>query len=90
MFPAKAKSIIYLFMAGAPSHLDLLDYKPTLQQYNGQHIPEEFLKGHASPSSKESRDCSVRLTNFRNMATPARRCPSFSRTYKKLSTISPL
>ena len=28
MYPAKAKSIIYLFMAGAPSHLDLLDYKP--------------------------------------------------------------
>ncbi len=45
MFPAKAKSIIYLFMAGAPSHLDLLDFKPKLQQYDGQSIPEEFLKG---------------------------------------------
>ena len=42
MFPAKAKSIIYLFMAGAPSHLDMLDYKPKLQQYNGQLIPQEF------------------------------------------------
>src|SRR4051812_30591407 len=30
MFPAKAKRVIYLFMAGAPSQLDLLDYKPTL------------------------------------------------------------
>jgi hypothetical protein len=45
MFPPKAKSVIYLFMAGAPSHLDMLDYKPKLQQYNGQLIPEEFLKG---------------------------------------------
>ena len=45
MFPARAKSVIYLFMAGAPSHLDLLDYKPKLQQYNGQLIPEEFTKG---------------------------------------------
>jgi len=45
MFPAQAKNIIYLFMAGAPSQLDLLDYKPALQQYNGQQIPEEFLKG---------------------------------------------
>jgi hypothetical protein len=45
MFPAKAKSIIYLFMAGAPSQLDLLDYKPKLQQYDGQKIPEELLKG---------------------------------------------
>ena len=45
MFPAKAKSVIYLFMAGAPSHLDMLDYKPKLQQYNGEFIPQEFMKG---------------------------------------------
>src|SRR5215471_16499895 len=45
MFPAKAKSVIYLFMAGAPSQVDLLDYKPKLQQYDGQGIPEEFTKG---------------------------------------------
>src|SRR5580765_4456524 len=35
-FPAKAKSIIYLFMAGAPSQVDLLDCKPKLQQFDGQ------------------------------------------------------
>lgn len=45
MFPAKAKSIIYLFMAGAPSQVDLLDPKPTLQKYDGQNIPDEFVKG---------------------------------------------
>ncbi len=45
MFPAKAKSIIYLFMAGAPSQVDLLDSKPTLQKYDGQNIPDEFVKG---------------------------------------------
>src|SRR5215813_12772401 len=44
-FPAKAKSIIYLFMAGAPSQVDLLDAKPKLQQYNGEPIPDEFVKG---------------------------------------------
>ncbi|MFB3921089.1 MAG: DUF1501 domain-containing protein [Terriglobia bacterium] len=44
-FAAKAKSIIYLFMAGAPSQLDLLDFKPRLQQLDGQAIPEEFTKG---------------------------------------------
>src|SRR5262245_4678689 len=44
-FPARAKSIIYLFMAGAPSQVDLLDAKPKLQQYNGEPIPEEFVKG---------------------------------------------
>jgi len=44
-FAPKAKSIIYLFMAGAPSQVDLLDYKPKLQQYDGQNIPEEIVKG---------------------------------------------
>jgi uncharacterized protein (DUF1501 family) len=44
-FAPKAKSIIYLFMAGAPSQVDLLDPKPKLQQYNGEPIPEEFVKG---------------------------------------------
>ncbi len=41
----KAKRIIYLFMAGAPSQLDLFDHKPKLKQYDGQPIPEEFIKG---------------------------------------------
>jgi hypothetical protein len=45
MFPAKAKSIIYLFMAGAPSQVDLLDPKPTLQKYDGQNVPAELMKG---------------------------------------------
>jgi len=45
MFAPKAKSIIYLFMAGAPSQVDLLDFKPKLQELNGEHIPESMLKG---------------------------------------------
>lgn len=45
MFPAKAKSIIYLFMAGAPSQVDLLDPKPALQKYDGQNVPAELMKG---------------------------------------------
>jgi hypothetical protein len=45
MFPAKAKSIIYLFMAGAPSQVDLLDPKPMLQKYDGQNVPQELMKG---------------------------------------------
>ena len=44
-FAPKAKSVIYLFMAGAPSQVDLLDPKPKLQQHDGQPIPEEFVKG---------------------------------------------
>src|SRR5215831_17697522 len=41
----KAKSIIFLFMAGAPSQLDLFDYKPKLNQFDGQPCPEELIKG---------------------------------------------
>ncbi len=44
-FKPKAKRIIYLFMAGAPSQIDLFDPKPKLQELNGQAIPEEIVKG---------------------------------------------
>src|SRR5258708_6325540 len=44
--PAKAKSIIFLFMAGAPSHLELFDNKPQLAKFNGTLPPPELLKGY--------------------------------------------
>ena len=43
--PAKAKHVIYLHMAGSPTQLDLFDYKPTLQKYNGKPCPQEYLEG---------------------------------------------
>jgi hypothetical protein len=43
--PAKAKSVIFLFMAGGPSHLELFDPKPTLQRLDGQTVPESFTRG---------------------------------------------
>ncbi len=44
-FPAKAKRVIHLFMAGAPSQLELFDYKPELVKYNGKPVPQEMVKG---------------------------------------------
>lgn len=44
-YEAKAKRIIFLFMAGGPSQLELFDYKPKLQELDGQTVPEEFIKG---------------------------------------------
>jgi uncharacterized protein (DUF1501 family) len=44
-FAPKAKRVIYLFMAGAPSQLDLFDHKPELARLNGEKIPESFIKG---------------------------------------------
>jgi Protein of unknown function (DUF1501) len=44
-FAPRAKSVIYLFMAGGPSQLELFDFKPELQEFNDQPIPESFIKG---------------------------------------------
>lgn len=44
-FPGKAKSVIYLHMAGAPSQLELFDYKPVLQTLHNQPCPESLLAG---------------------------------------------
>src|SRR5437870_464571 len=44
-FPAKAKNVIFLFMAGGPSQLEMFDYKPKLVELNGQSIPDSFIEG---------------------------------------------
>ena len=43
-FPARAKSVIFLFMEGGPSHLDTFDPKPKLNELAGQPIPDSFPK----------------------------------------------
>ena len=45
-FPGKAKRVIYIFQAGAPSHLELFDNKPELTKRDGQLPPAELLKGY--------------------------------------------
>ena len=44
-FPAKAKNVIYLFMAGGPSQLEMFDFKPELTARSGQPIPDSFVAG---------------------------------------------
>ena len=44
-FAPKAKRVIYLFQNGAPSHVDLFDYKPKLASMDGKGMPESFTKG---------------------------------------------
>lgn len=45
-FAPKAKNVIFLFMAGAPSHLELFDYKPQLAKFDGTLPPPDLLKGY--------------------------------------------
>ena len=55
-FTPRAKNVIFLFMAGAPSHLELFDYKPDLVKFNGTLPPPELLEGYRAafikPNSK--------------------------------------
>jgi hypothetical protein len=55
-FAPKARNVIFLFMAGAPSHLELFDYKPQLAKFDGTLPPADLLKGYRAafinPSSK--------------------------------------
>jgi len=55
-YAPKAKRVIFLFMAGAPSHLELFDNKPQLARFNGTVPPAELIKGYRAafikPSSK--------------------------------------
>jgi hypothetical protein len=55
-FRAKAKRVVFLFMAGAPSHLELFDYKPELARLDGKLPPADLIKGYRAafinPSSR--------------------------------------
>lgn len=55
-FPAKVKNVIFLFMAGGPSHMELFDNKPTLTKFDGTLPPADLLKGYRAafinPNSK--------------------------------------
>jgi hypothetical protein len=42
---AKAKRVIFLYMAGGPSHLETFDYKPMLEKMHGQPMPDSYTKG---------------------------------------------
>jgi hypothetical protein len=62
-FPARAKNIIFLHMAGAPSQLELFDYKPELMKMHGQDCPPSSLRVNSSRSYAACRRCSDRRRN---------------------------
>src|SRR5215831_6747197 len=62
-FKPKAKRIIYLFMGGAPSQLDLFDYKPTLAKYDGKPVPQEVVMGQKYAFIKP--DAALYATEFK-------------------------
>lgn len=61
----RAKNVIFLFMAGAPSQVDLIDPKPQMQQWHGQPLPAELLKGLNDPVIKNSATVMASPRSFR-------------------------
>ena len=63
---AKAKRVIFLCMAGGPSHLETFDYKPRLAEMDGKPMPEEFTKGQPIAQLQGQRlKCLGPLTKFK-------------------------
>jgi hypothetical protein len=56
-FAPKATNVIFLFMAGGPSHLELFDYKPTLARYDGRLPPPELLDGYRTAFIRPEATC---------------------------------
>lgn len=84
----QAKSVIFLFMAGGPSHVETFDPKPLLNKLNGQRRPDEF--GEAKYQFvHETRGCWGPSGRFANTARAGSKCPTCFRTQRPASTTSP-
>ena len=67
-WPARAKRVIFLCMAGGPSHLETLDYKPKLAEMHGQPMPESFTKGQPIAQLQGQKlTCLAPATSFRSV-----------------------
>jgi hypothetical protein len=67
-FAPKAKRVIYLFMSGGPSHIDLFDYKPKLKNYHGQELPASIRMGQritGMTSGQSSFPCVAPMFEFK-------------------------
>ena len=66
-FPATAKRVIYLFMAGGPSHIDMFDYKPEMRRIHGTELPESIRQGQrltGMTSGQSSFPCVAPMFHF--------------------------
>jgi hypothetical protein len=67
-FAPKAKRVIYLFQNGAPTHVDLFDYKPELTRQKGKQIPDSVVKGarfSTMTGGQTVRPCLPEITKFK-------------------------
>jgi len=83
--PAKAKSVIFLFMAGGPSHLETFDPKPLLNKLDGQKRPAEFGEAKYQFVTTEAKILGPNV-RFRSMGKPALRFRTCCLTRLRWST----
>ena len=88
-FPGKAKRVIFLFQAGAPSHLELFDYKPELAKWDGKLPPADLIKDYRAAFINPSSTLLGPKFKFAKHGQSARNFPNCSRTLPKSQTTSP-
>src|SRR5947209_6071131 len=76
----KAKRVIWLYMAGGPSHLETLDYKPVLARMGGRPMPESYTRGQPIAQLQGQR---------LNCFAPQHRFRKFGRSGQEISEIFP-
>ena len=76
----KAKSVIFLFMAGGPSHLETFDPKPLLNKLDGQKRPGGVRRGEVSVRQQRRQAARHASARSRSTARAASRSPTCSRT----------
>src|SRR5579862_7523068 len=67
-YAPKAKRVIYLFMSGGPSHIDLFDYKPKLREFHGKELPASVRNGQrvtGMTSGQSSFPCVAPMFEFK-------------------------
>ena len=87
-FAPKAKHVIFLFMAGAPSHLELFDNKPQLAKFDGTLPPADLLKGYRAAFINPNSKLLGPKFKFRRYGKPVRSCPSCCHSPPRSWTIS--
>jgi len=83
---AKAKRVIFLCMAGGPSHLETFDYKPKLAELDGQPMPEEYTQGQPIAQLQgKALKCQGPLTKFQKYGENGQEISDFLPWHAKMA-----
>ena len=85
-FPAKVKRVIFLCMAGGPSHLETFDYKPKLAEMDGKPMPTSYTKGQPIAQLQNQKlKCQGPLTKFKQYGKSGQWISDFLPFHQKMA-----